>query len=70
MKIPMLGFTESLNISVAAAITAQNLSRRIIESEVDWKLSETEKNETLYQWLTSSIKSSTLIVDKYHKENS
>lgn len=68
MKIPMLGFTESLNISVAAAITAQNLSRRIIQSEVDWKLSETEKNETLYQWLTSSIKSSDLIVDKYHKE--
>lgn len=68
LKIPMLGFTESLNISVAAAITAQNLSRRIIQSDVNWKLSEEQKKETLYKWLTSSIKDSHLIVDKYYKE--
>jgi tRNA (guanosine-2'-O-)-methyltransferase len=39
LKIPMVGFTESLNISVSAAII-QNLTNRLRKSTIDWHLSE------------------------------
>ena len=37
LKIPMVGFTESLNISVAAAIILQNVTERLKKSEVVWQ---------------------------------
>ena len=36
MKIPMVGFTESLNISVSAAIILQNVSTRLRHSDIRW----------------------------------
>ena len=42
LKIPMVGFTESLNISVSAAIIIQNLTNRLRNSTIDWHLSENE----------------------------
>ena len=45
LKIPMIGHTESLNISVSAAIILQNLSRKIrIQDKIPWELSEEEKD--------------------------
>jgi tRNA (guanosine-2'-O-)-methyltransferase len=41
LKIPMVGFTESLNISVSAAII-QNLTNRLRNSTIDWHLSDEE----------------------------
>jgi tRNA (guanosine-2'-O-)-methyltransferase len=38
----MVGFTESLNISVSAAIIIQNLTNRLRNSTIDWHLSEEE----------------------------
>jgi tRNA (guanosine-2'-O-)-methyltransferase len=40
LKIPMVGFTESLNISVSAAIIIQNLTERLRKSNIQWQLSE------------------------------
>jgi tRNA (guanosine-2'-O-)-methyltransferase len=37
----MVGFTESLNISVSAAII-QNLTNRLRKSTIDWHLSDEE----------------------------
>lgn len=56
LKIPMIGFTESLNISVAAAIILQNLSARLRESSIQWKLSEKEVEELYFEWVEKSIK--------------
>lgn len=56
LKIPMVGFTESLNISVAAAIILQNVTERLRNSEVKWQLSETEKQLKYLNWLEKSIK--------------
>ncbi|WKD86750.1 tRNA (guanosine(18)-2'-O)-methyltransferase [Polaribacter huanghezhanensis] len=65
LKIPMVGFTESLNISVAAAIILQDVTTRLRASEIDWKLSEKEK-ETLYaDWIQKSIKSIKKITERY-----
>ena len=56
LKIPMEGFTESLNISVSAAIVIQNLTSRLRKSNVDWKLSESEILEKRLDWARKSIK--------------
>ncbi|CAL2079824.1 RNA methyltransferase [Tenacibaculum sp. 190524A05c] len=56
LKIPMVGFTESLNISVAAAIVLQDVTTRLRKSEINWQLTEEEKNETYAKWIESSIK--------------
>lgn len=56
LKIPMVGFTESLNISVSAAIIIQNLMQRLRASEINWKLSEQEILEKRLDWTRKSIK--------------
>lgn len=64
-QIPMYGFTESFNISVAAALSLQILSKRIRSENVDWALSEEEKMELKVAWAKNTIKSSELIVERY-----
>ena len=55
VKIPMVGFTESLNISVSAAVTLYTLTSRLKSSSINWKLSENEELEIRLQWLRNSI---------------
>lgn len=68
LKIPMRGFTESLNISVSAAIVLQILSGRIRTENVKWHLTDQEKIEIKISWLKKSIKSAELIIDKYFEK--
>lgn len=68
LKVPMVGFTESLNISVAAAIILQNVTSRLRQSNIDWKLSEEEKVDLYFEWLQKSIKNVNKIVEHYHSE--
>ena len=68
LKIPMVGFTESLNISVAAAIILQEVTSKLRNSEVDWKLSDEEKQMLYFNWVKTTIKN----VDKieaYYQQN-
>ncbi|MCX6305974.1 MAG: RNA methyltransferase [Bacteroidetes bacterium] len=65
IRIPMVGFTESLNISVSAAIFMQNLTTRLRNSDIRWQLSDTEKDEILVNWLRQSIKKSDMIIDEF-----
>jgi len=69
LKIPMVGFTESLNISVSAAIILQNLMSRLLNSNVNWHLSEEEMLEKRIQWARSSIKDIKRIEVRYFNEN-
>ncbi len=65
IKIPMYGFTESLNVSVAAAIILQNVTERIKKSNVAWQLTDFEKMEIKLNWLKKSIKNIDLIMQRY-----
>jgi tRNA (guanosine-2'-O-)-methyltransferase len=65
LKIPMVGFTESLNISVSAAIIIQNLTNKLRHSDIDWKLSEAEVLEKRIDWTRKSIKDINFITQKY-----
>ena len=68
LKIPMIGFTESLNISVAAAIILQNLNERLKKSAIHWQLTEEEKKEKYQEWLEKSIKSIQKIKEHYYTQ--
>lgn len=68
LKIPMVGFTESLNISVSAAIILQNLTNRLRHSDIDWRLSETEILEKRLDWAKNSIKDIKRIEKRYYAD--
>jgi len=68
LKIPMVGFTESLNISVSAAITLQNLTSRLRKSDIKWQLSEEEILGKRVQWAKNSIKDIKRIEARYFDE--
>jgi tRNA (guanosine-2'-O-)-methyltransferase len=65
LKIPMVGFTESLNISVSASIIIQNLTNRLRNSEVSWQLTEEEILEKRLDWAKKSIKDIKRIEARY-----
>ncbi|TBW29014.1 RNA methyltransferase [Gramella sp. KN1008] len=65
VKIPMVGFTESLNISVAAAITLHVLTQKLKKSDVDWRLSEEEKVQIRMDWTRKTIKNSDQIIERF-----
>lgn len=69
LKIPMVGFTESLNISVSAAITLQNLTSRLRKSDIKWQLSEEEILVKRLQWAKNTIKDIKRIEKRYYEEN-
>lgn len=55
VKIPMLGFTESFNISVAVAISMYVLSSRLRKENIKWQINEADKQELQLQWLRNTI---------------
>jgi tRNA (guanosine-2'-O-)-methyltransferase len=66
LKIPMVGFTESLNISVSAAIIIQNLTNRLRNSDINWQLTEKEILEKRLDWAKKSIKDINRIEARYY----
>lgn len=69
IKIPMVGFTESLNISVSAAIIIQDITTRLRQSEVNWKLSEEEILDKRLLWAKNSIKDIKRIEERYYSRS-
>lgn len=65
LKIPMVGFTESLNISVSAAIIIQDITNRLRQSEVNWQLTAEEILQKRLTWTRNSIKDITRIEERY-----
>jgi tRNA (guanosine-2'-O-)-methyltransferase len=56
LRIPIYGFTESFNISVSAAIILNQLTMRLHQSDISWRLSLDEREEQLVDWLKKSVK--------------
>ena len=61
VRIPMVGFTESFNISVSAAISMYQLMNRIKKSDSKWQLTDSEQIDLKLEWYKRSIKS----IDKH-----
>lgn len=55
--IPMVGFAESLNISVSAAIITQELTSKIRKMDPSvWQISTQDRQELLLKWVKCSIR--------------
>jgi tRNA (guanosine-2'-O-)-methyltransferase len=65
LKIPMVGFTESLNISVSAAIILQQLTQKLRASSIDWQLSEQEQLAKRMDWCKKTLKNHELLVQRF-----
>jgi tRNA (guanosine-2'-O-)-methyltransferase len=63
--IPMHGFTESLNVSVAASVIMQHLSNKLRKSNIPWQLTEEEQLELKIEWAKQSIHWSKHLVEMY-----
>lgn len=68
VKIPMVGFTESLNISVSAAIFIQSITGRLRNSGIGWQLTPAEQSEIMVAWLKNSINRSEELVRDFYKK--
>lgn len=66
VQIPMVGFTESLNISVSAAIILQEVTSRMRQHPtLDWHLSKEEKCIKRLEWAKKTIKSSEELIERF-----
>jgi len=65
LKIPMVGFTESFNISVSAAIILHHLTSKLRRSDINWQLPSAEKEELMIDWLKKTIKMSSMLVEEF-----
>lgn len=68
IKIPMVGFTESLNISVSAAIVIQDITERLRKSGINWQLTENEILEKRIDWSRKSIKDIDFITERFYNQ--
>ena len=68
VRIPMFGFSESYNISVAAALCCYELTKRLRASDLDWALPQEDQNKLLFEWFTKSIKSSEQVINRFNAE--
>lgn len=58
LKIPMVGFVESLNVSVSAAVCLYTLTQRFRALDLKWQLSEREKLDLRLNWIRQTVKNS------------
>ncbi|GAB4157120.1 MAG: RNA methyltransferase [Winogradskyella sp.] len=65
LKIPMVGFTESLNISVSAAIILQHVTSKLRQSDIKWQLTDEELIEKRFDWIRKTLKDYNAIVERY-----
>lgn len=69
ISIPMVGFAESLNISVSAAIVAQRLTERLRDPSepggpIQWQLEPDDRERLLYRWLCHSVRDYRRILER------
>lgn len=67
MRIPIYGFVESFNISVAAAIILHHTTLELRRSTLPWRLTEEEKEEILLAWVRSSTPRREALEREYYR---
>lgn len=68
LAIPMYGFTQSFNVSVAAAICMYDLKQKLIHSGIDYKLSDEKLLAMKIRWAVNTIPSGSQILERFKNE--
>ena len=61
----MVGFTESFNISVSAAIILHQLTEKLRASDYKWQLTDQEKLDIRLEWVKNVLKNSDLVEEEF-----
>jgi len=69
VHIPMFGFSDSFNISVSAAVCLYELTSRARVNNIDWQLSENEKDELRLEWYKKVIARSDVLEREFLRIN-
>ncbi len=69
LRIETAGFTESLNVSVTAGIVLEALTARAKSSEVNWQLTDFEREEVLFNYLSKLIEEIHLLENRLIKDH-
>lgn len=68
VKIPIYGFTESFNVSVAVAIILHHLTLKLrLDNTINWQLSNDEIAQKTLEWYVKSARNGKKLL-KYYKE--
>jgi len=67
VHVPMVGFGESLNVSVTAAIVMHHLRNALPASDNYWQLSEKEEQAVLQQWAINTIPNGQALLENWRK---
>lgn len=70
VHIPMYGFTESFNVSVSAALILNSLVAKLRESQINWQLTPSEKEDLKFDWYQNIVKRSDLHIKSFISEHS
>jgi tRNA (guanosine-2'-O-)-methyltransferase len=69
VRVPMAGFTESLNISVCAAISINILLTRLREAGIQMNLSDNEKDSIRLEWYRKCVRGSDIIEREFIRKH-
>jgi len=65
IRIPMVGFTESFNLSVSAAICLYQLTSTLYDSDLKWSLTDNEKEEIRLNWYKKVVRRSESLIKEH-----
>jgi tRNA (guanosine-2'-O-)-methyltransferase len=68
VTIPMVGFTQSFNVSVSVALCLYHITRQLRSSSIAWQLTPQEKQELLLSWLRRTVRASKQLEERFLKE--
>lgn len=68
VRIPIRGFVESLNLSVAAALALSHLRQQLDQSGLDWSLRPEEAERLRLEWTRASIPNVAAIETRYWEQ--
>lgn len=68
VQVPMCGFTESFNISVAAALCLYQITQALRQGPVDWRLTAVEREILRLTWIIRSLRHAPALVERFFAE--
>lgn len=68
ITIPMVGFTESLNLSVCAAIIASHLKHELSVHNINASIPQEQQDDILFNWLMGSIRNADLVFKRIQEQ--
>ena len=69
LRIPMVGFVESFNLSASAAIIFHVLSRRLRNEGLPWQLEDEDARRVMFDWVCRTAPHAGSLIRRFEEEN-